>query len=164
MAYWSNLGCPQDGSTAGPVVILEASQPDRVWYCQKSLGPVAAAEMEKLAGDGHKMTLLHSRIRIESSLQATRATQLYRTLRHEIGHLVDYASKVPEYDESKGISLDRHLELADRFWKRPSQEREVFAPRYADGFRSKMFSLGLFPFPRIESWVADELRACDFIA
>lgn len=164
MAYWSNVGRPQEGSTAGRVVILEALQPDRIWWRDKSLGPAAADKMERLASDGHKLTPIHSRIQIESSLQATRATQLYRTLPHEIGHLVDYATKVPEADESKGISLDRHLELADRFWQRPSQERETFAHRYADEFRSKMFSSGLFPFARIESWMEDGLRACDFTA
>lgn len=162
MAYSANVGRPQDGATSGPVVILEALTPDRIWWRDRSMGPAAAAEMEKLAGDGHKLTPTRGRIKIESSLEATRSTQLYRTLPHEIGHLVDYATKVPEADESKGISFDRHFELWEKFWQRPSQEKEAFAHRYADEFRSRLFASGQLPFSRIESWVADGLRPIDF--
>lgn len=150
MVGYANIGRPQDGTAAGPVVMLEAMKPDRVWWLDKSMGPAAAAEAERLAQDGHKLIWEQGRIRVESTIEATRATQLYRTLPHEIGHMVDYATKVPDVDESKGISIDRHIELSERFRQRPSQEREAFAHRYADEFRVRMMALGLIPFSRIE--------------
>lgn len=163
MAYWANVGRPQHGAAAGCVIILEATRPDRIWWRGKSLSPADGAEMDRLAADGHKLTATRSRIQVESSLEAVRATQLYRTLPHEIGHIVDYTTKVPEACESNGISFDLHYELYEKFWQRPSQEREAFAHRYADEFRARMFSSGQFPFSRIESWEADGLRPDDFV-
>jgi hypothetical protein len=90
---------------------------------------------------------------VESPLDAIRATQLYRTLPHEIGHIVDYETK------TAGLDIDDR----EKYWQRPSQEREAFAHRYADHFRARMFESGLCPFPRIESWAADGLRPEDFV-
>lgn len=163
MGYWSNVGRPQDGAASGPVVILEALVPFRTFWRNKSVDSGEKAELERLVSDGHVMTTSRSRIRFESSLDATRATQLYRTLPHEIGHLVDYATSVPEADEAKGISFDRHWELHERYWQRPVQEKEAFAHRYADGFRRRLVASGRIPFSRIESWDADGLRSCDFV-
>ena len=162
MVYYANVGRPQGGSTAGPIVILEAVTPDRNWWRGKSMGPADAAEIDRLAADGHQISPTRSRIKIQSSLESTRATQLYRTLPHEIGHLVDYATKAPKANELNGHTLDQQIELEEKFWQRPSQEREAFAHRYADEFRSRMFGSGVFPFSRIESWLEDGLRATDF--
>jgi hypothetical protein len=126
----------------GPIIILEATHPDSLWRHPKSLSPDAATELERLAEDGHILTTKRSHIRVQSSLDAIRATQLYRTLPHELGHLVDYTTRVPD-------NARNWLELEDRFWSRPSQERESFAHRYADEFRSRMFSAGALPFPRL---------------
>lgn len=143
-------------------VILEAQPPDRTWWREKSMDPADSAEIERLAVDGHQIRYTRSRIQVQSSLQATRATQLYRTLPHEIGHLVDYTTKVPSADESSGITIDEQIDLSEKYWQRPSQEREAFAHRYADEFRSRMFCSGELPFSRIESWCADGLRSSDF--
>ena len=163
MAYWSNVGRPQEGSVAGPVVFLDAGDPFRSWVRGKPGGPADAAELERLAADGHVISSFGSRLRIQSSLESRRATQLYRTLPHEIGHLVDWVTKVPEEDETKGISFTRHWELDDAFWSRPSQEREAFAHRYADEFRARLATSGRIPFSRIESWSEDGLRSSDFV-
>jgi len=162
LGYWSNVGRPQDGAASGPVVILEALAPFRVWWRKKSVDPAEAAELERLTADGHVMIPERSRIRFESTLEATRATQLYRTLPHEIGHLLDFATRVPEPDEAKGISVDRYCELAERYWQRPAKEKEAFAHRYADEFRTRLNASCCIPFPRIETWDSDGLRSCDF--
>lgn len=162
MAYWSRVGRPQDGAAAGPVVMLEALSPSRTQWRQKSASPADAAELDRLAADGHFITTVGSRILVESTLEAIRTTQLYRTLPHEIGHLVDYSTKVPQADEARGISFDRHLALYDKFWQRPGQEREAFAHRYANEIRDRLSALGHIPFTRVDSWDSDGLRSCDF--
>ncbi len=111
--------------------------------------------------DGHVVTGARSRIRFDSTLEATRATQLYRTLPHQIGHLVDYNVSVPEPDKA-GISGEQHLELFNRYWQRPERQNEEFAHRYADELRKHLAASGRIPFPRIESWESDGLREADF--
>jgi len=56
MVYYANVGRPQSGSVAGPVVILEASTPERIWWRSKSMGPADAEELDRLAADGHQIT------------------------------------------------------------------------------------------------------------
>ncbi len=157
LLFGASLGRPQDGSVEGRAIVLESTTPDMQWSMTKSLRPDAATELERLAADGHLLVRTKNRIQIKSSLEAIRATQLYRTLPHEIGHLVDYNTKVPE-------NSDTFLENYDRYWQRPSQERESFAHRYADEFRARMIREGVLPFARIESWEEDGLRAADFVA
>jgi hypothetical protein len=142
IAYGTSIGRPQTGWIRGPIILLEATKPNSIWRHPKSLSPGSAIELERLAEDGHQLTMIRSHIRVESSLAAIRATQLYRTIPHELGHLVDYTTRVPD-------NARNWLELEDRFWSRPSQERESFAHRYADEFRSRMFSAGALPFPRL---------------
>lgn len=142
IAYGASIGRPQTGMLRGPIIILEATRPDSVWRHPKSLSPDAAMELERLAQDGHILTTMRSHIRVQSSQNAIRATQLYRTIPHEIGHLVDYTTRVP--DDS-----NRWLELEEAYWRRPSQERESFAHRYADEFHSRLFLNGALPLPRL---------------
>lgn len=162
MTYFSNIGRPQDGAVEGRVVMLDAQGPIRAISFGSVSGPADSAELERLAEDGHVITKVGRRMRIQPSLNAIRSTQLYRTLPHEIGHIVDYVTKVPEVDEARGITWEQHNELYDKFWQRPSQERESFAHRYADEFRERMKVAGRIPFPRIEGWAADGLRDEDF--
>ncbi|MEI9815099.1 MAG: hypothetical protein WDO18_21720 [Acidobacteriota bacterium] len=148
MAFYASFGRSQEGSQEGPALILEAAPSDLSWSFKKGLRPEVAAEIARLQDDGHRVSMTKNRITVTSSLGAIRATQLYRTLPHEIGHLVDYKNRNEAGDDS--------------YWQRPAQEREAFAHRYADEFRSRMLSAGSFPFSRVESWIEDGLRACDF--
>lgn len=155
----ANVGRPQDGTVEGPLLVLEARDPNRRWRRSKHAGPEEAAELERLEGDGHVLRRTHSQTEVHSSLEAVRATQLYRTLPHEIGHLVDYCTQVPR----DGLDADRCFELAQIYWRLPVQEKESFAHRYADAFRARMQTEGKLPFPRIESWDDDGLRQSDFL-
>lgn len=82
--------------------------------------------------------------RVESSPESIRATQLFRTLPHEVGHYVDYltfGSKVEcEHD-------------GERFWElysaKPSRDKEAFAHRYASEFRAMLEADGQIPFEQI---------------
>jgi len=80
------------------------------------------------------------------SRDAARATQLYRTLLHEIGHWVDWLNKV-ERPSERGGDFEK---LNDAYFQRPKNEREAFAHRYADETRERLVRLGIIPFERLE--------------
>jgi len=71
-----------------------------------------------------------------------RATQLFRTVPHEVGHYVDYRQRVIESSSSKE-EFNRNLDL---FWSRPAREREEVADRYAREFRATQGRR--LPFPK----------------
>ena len=117
----------------GPAIILEAQTIRKHNKWPKSLKPEAARELEQLAQDGHQIRYDRNHIEIISSYASCRATQLYRTLPHEVGHYVDYHRiKNPVAYESK-----------------PDQEKEIFAHRYAEGFTEQALREGRIPFESI---------------
>jgi len=135
------------GEFYGSAIFLEAvvlSEPMR-W--SKSLSPDLQAELERLKNDGHSVTTTKRHHFVSANLDSVRATQLYRTLLHELGHHVD---------------RKRDEELFDT---KPSKEKEVFAHRYADELQDELKQKGILPFERIfdiESLESDKLRVVDF--
>ncbi|MGI0035248.1 MAG: hypothetical protein ACRD98_05205 [Nitrososphaera sp.] len=115
----------------------------------KSLTPDRQQELERLRTDGHEIATTRHGHRINVSLESTRATQLYRTLLHEIGHSVDN---------------DRDPAAFDR---KSSLEKETFAHQYADKMRERLVRFGIIPFVRMfdtEITVRDALSVSDFTA
>ncbi len=137
------------GAYRGPAIILEAqtlAQPVR-W--RKSLTPDGQAELERLRLDGHNIRTTRRHHVIAASLESARATQLYRTLLHELGHHVDY---------NAGNNRPWH--------ERPAVEKEMFAHQYADRLRARLVSAGIIPFARIldpVSLASDGLLLADFV-
>ena len=129
MIYSSSLG-----RGVGPAIFLEAQPADLRWIVPRSTRPEDDRELERLRGDGHKVVGVRRGWQIECSPVAIRATQLYRTLLHEIGHHVDRLE-----------ALERS-ESDDRFFARPHQEREAAAHRYADQWADRFRDGGIFPF------------------
>jgi len=130
------------GRYSGPCVILEAIRPNDRHTWRRS-GPLELAEIERLRQDGHEVTQTRRGVTIESDRFSVRATQLYRTLPHEIGHYVDYLEKVETGSDSGWKSR------WDRYWSRPVDEHEAFAHRYADEFRRRHAGAGSLPFPQV---------------
>jgi hypothetical protein len=158
MAYWLEVGAYR-----GPAVILEALDLSRPKRWTKSLRPDDVDELERLRADGHRVTTTRHAHVIQSDLAAARATQLYRTLPHEIGHWVDYREKVV-YATSPEQSYD---DLRERYFQRPVAERETFAHRYADEVGARLRVRGAIPFERrfaADSLRRDGLRPRDFTA
>jgi hypothetical protein len=151
------------GPHRGPAVILEAVDLARPRRWPKSLPPEDVAELERLRADGHRITTTKREYIIHSDVDASRATQLYRTLLHEIGHWVDYKEKV-------WMALDAtqsHDELWERYFQRPASEREAFAHRYADDLGARLRASGAIPFERIFDPISlrrDGLQPRDFTA
>jgi hypothetical protein len=133
----------------GSAIFLEATSLSTPFHWSKSLSPDWQRELERLRDDGHKITTTKREYEISISLESVRATQLYRTLLHDIGHHVDYFND------------------CDAFDKKPSSERERFAHRYADELRLELTRRGIIPFGRmcsIEMLEQNRLRPADFIA
>lgn len=132
---------------SGPAVFLEAMEVDATLKWSTALYPDDVVELDRLRLDGHQIERTKRNYVISSSVQSVRATQLYRTLPHEIGHWLDWLEKVvrPFYRDE-----DDYSTLADRYDARPKDEKEFFAHRYADKLRETLERNGAIPFSRIE--------------
>lgn len=127
---------------SGPALVLEAQRAPSSVRWPKSLQPWVAAELDLLRSDGHLVSDGVRSYRVASEPEAMRATQLFRTVPHEVGHYVDYRRRVLDTSSSEQ-EFNRNLDL---FRSRPAREREEFADRYAREFRATKGSQ--IPFPR----------------
>ncbi len=137
-----------DDKYRGSAIILEAVPLGKPMLWAKSLVPDSLKELEKLKTDGHQITSAKKYHVISLSLASVRATQLYRTLLHEIGHHVDFSRNAKVFD------------------RKPASEKEVFAHRYAYVLREELTRKGVMPFGRILSQSRineDGLRMSDFM-
>jgi hypothetical protein len=147
LAYSADLGLAgKKVRRQGPAVLLEAVNPTKVWKWDRDIGPLDALELERLRNDGHVIEDTGKRLAFHSSEISIRTTQLYRTLLHEIGHWVDWLKKVEQPAANQSAPYDV---LADRYFARPSQEREQFAHRYASEIRKRLTKAKLIPFNSI---------------
>ena len=145
--YSADLGLPGRRTVRlGPAVMLEAMNADATIAWSTSLSPHELSELERLRGDGHDVRRTGRRLVISMTPASIRATQLYRTLLHEIGHWVDYLQAVRR---PAGDDDDRWTELSTAYFARPQDEREAFAHRYADTTRERLTRLGVLPFDPI---------------
>jgi len=115
---------------SGPALIVEAQRSPSFVLWPKSLQPWVAAELELLRSDGHVVSNESRYYRIASAAPAMRATQLFRTIPHEVGHYVDYRQRVVE----AGMSEPEFSRTQQIYWARPAREREEYANRYARAF------------------------------
>jgi hypothetical protein len=149
LQYWSDIQ-----QYSGVAIHIEAQPVDGIVYWSKSLSPDNAQELERLVEDGHQVISERRRYIIRINSESTRATQLYRTLPHEVGHYVDYLNTTTE---------DENNEL---FWSKPSQDKEAFAHRYALEFWERGKREGTMPFQRVlskESLIAEGLSLLWFV-
>lgn len=123
----------------GAMLTLESQSPQRVMRWDKSLGPDDQLELNRLRSDGHQVEDMGKYFRISSTLEALRATQLFRTLPHEVGHWVQYLQAV-ERPASEGGG-DWSV-LQDAYFQLPVHEKEAFAHRYSREFMEKRASDG----------------------
>jgi hypothetical protein len=140
LAYFAELGC-----TRGPAVILEAHPKDHCFERSRSLSPDEAEELDRLRADGHVVRAGRC-WQVQTSLASTRSTQLFRTLPHEVGHLVHYEREV---GLRAGGDARAEGTLRDQFFTRPKREREDFAHRYAREVAAALSAEHRLPFPRL---------------
>lgn len=131
LVYWASLGRYE-----GVTVYLEAQDFAAPMRWSRSLDPQAAAELERLRQDGHRIEQDKRGFSIHCDLESTRAPQLYRTLPHEIGHYVHYRRNLERDIDHRAL---------------PADEKERFAHRYADELAARLREQEQIPFPRILS-------------
>jgi hypothetical protein len=147
LAYSADLGLARKKvRRQGPAIFLEAVNPAEVWRWDRDLGPLDVLEVERLRNDGHVVEDTGKRLLFHSNQESIRATQLYRTLLHEIGHWVDWRMKVEQPAAKQSVPYEA---LADQFFARPVQEREQFAHRYASEMRERLMRSKRIPFSSI---------------
>lgn len=117
----------------GTAIILEAQNLEPLKW-PFSLGTYDQQEKDRLLKEGHKEYRSRRHIEFHTTPASLRHTQLYRTLLHELGHLVDYCSRGHEHYRS-------------RTWR----EREEYAERYAGQMFTQLEEAGHVPFaPRLD--------------
>lgn len=147
----------ETGRHSGRAIMLEAQQPGVSFRWPRSLTPEGAAELDRLKADGHEVGEDRRAFTITPSAQSIRATQLYRTLPHELGHHVDYHRQVWELAVEQA-DYDRRREL---YFSRPQSEREAFAHRYADELALRLREEGTIPYDRLDARDAIERDGLD---
>jgi hypothetical protein len=147
---WGRIGYYVEiGRHRGRAIFIEAVSLSKPMRWSKSLIPEIERELERLRNDGHEITATKRHHIVSSSLESVRATQLYRTLLHELGHHIDYSQNPSSFGS-----------------KLPS-EKESFAHRYADRVRDELQRKKVIPFKRIvdpKGIERDGLRMSDFTA
>jgi hypothetical protein len=150
---WGRLSYAADFADAngnvlysGPAIVIEAVNPFGSMKIGKKLSLEGIAELERLKSDGHGVRFGDRGHTIEPTLESCRATQLYRTFPHEIGHWVDFQEKVER--PAMADSSSDYGNLLDRFHSRPQKEREQFAHRYAEQLRVHLMARQIIPFDR----------------
>lgn len=142
LIYWGDYQ-----ENYGPTIILEAQLLPFNEKWSHSLTPFLQKELDALESDGHKITRNKRDITISGSLGTVRNTQLYRTLPHELGHLVDYHQSYQS--KVNGLSEREEEQLSDIYFSKPKLDKEEFANRYARDFMKKHSDTGEIPFARL---------------
>ncbi|MGR3635504.1 MAG: hypothetical protein ACU0BK_06200 [Shimia sp.] len=142
--YWCEIG-----AYFGDALVLEAidMHGSLKWHRQMSLDD--RAEFDRLTADGHRFEEGPRRYTAALEPAPLRNTVLYRTVLHELGHMVDYCDKVLWEETALDSDQDRATEL---YFARPAAEREAFAHRFAQRARAYLEKEGAIPFaPVVEN-------------
>lgn len=126
-------------------VILEAVNSEKRLRWPRNLSVDNQKEMARLMEDGHPFQETRRYFETGFAPAATRNTQLYRTLPHEIGHYVHYLNTVERPGRGDG-NFDKWKKRHDKFWSIPASEKERFAHDYAETLRRKLFDSDIIPF------------------
>jgi len=162
---------------SGVAIILEAIDYSKRLEWPKRLTVEETKELKRLVRDGHHFQELKRVYTAPFNLEAVRATQLYRTLLHELGHYQQYVKvvKQPLHRLEEQIAVleelvdwesddecshfKRLMTLTDEYnavyehvWKQydclSKQEKEKYAFGYSARLRSQLEQDHKIPFPR----------------
>ena len=140
LAYWAGMG-----RYSGPAVFIEACPVPFRTTRSRSLRPDQKRELERLRTDGHRVTLQRRGYVIESTVEAIRSTQLYRTVLHEIGHYADYLTHCEAPMDAAKDDAEAE-QILDVYFAKPSADKEAFAHGYADELAERLRGEGSIPF------------------
>jgi hypothetical protein len=142
---WGRLAYYADtGKHRGRAIFLDAQQPGKSYRWSRSLTPEDAAEFDRLRVHGHGIEEDRRGFTVTPTLESIRTTQLYHTVLHELGHHVDYRSKVTDLAKDQA-DCDRRRDI---YFARPPREREEFVHHYAEEQASRLRNEDIIPFDR----------------
>lgn len=130
---WGRMFYPS-ACSRGASIMIDAQPMDHRFRLPRKMQPDWARELARLRSEGHAVRTDSRHYHVECSAKAIRTTQLYRTLAHEVGHWVDYKTRVFG-PAAQGESFERLEEL---YFSTPAREREDAAERYADEMRKRL--------------------------
>lgn len=134
------------GGREGSIIYLDAQYRGCYTHWSKSLTPQDEKELNRLEKVGFSMESDKRRITLRGTPEQIRHTQLYCTLPHEIGHLVDLNRFVNACEETTTGERERIFQWFCN--SRPTLDKEFFANRYAEELIKKGLISGELPFPR----------------
>ena len=144
MFYYAELGLMnRKNAYEGPAILFEAFKINETITWPASLGPSDLSEIESLKSDGHEIVREGRKYKFILKRETVRCTQLYRSLLHELGHWVDYLTKVEIPSDKEGGDFST---LREAYFKRPRNEREAYADAYASKMQSMLRETKLIPF------------------
>ncbi len=143
LAYFCQLG-----KYSGTAIYLESQEPGSVLRYRLSQTPDDAKEMERLRQDGHAIARTKRHYEITLSSDSIRTTQLYRTLLHEFGHLLDWLHN-EFFPAAEGKTDDEIARIMALYDSKPSKDKEAYAHSIATFYWNKLENKGVIPFPRI---------------
>lgn len=129
--------------TTQTAILLEAIDFTKKLHFNKKMSLAGREEFSRLQADGHQFLEGKKYFTASYEPEFVRATQLYRTLLHEIGHYVDYQRYVLKYPEEE---REIHEEI---YFRIPTAEKEKFAHSYAEKIGEMLRSAGKIPFAGI---------------
>lgn len=160
---WGRLGfSTKIGPITGAAIVLEASTIPLTITFGRKLSVENLLELERLQSEADRIEDTGREHILTFDLAAIRTVQLFRTLLHEVGHWVDYRQSVTIPSSS---DADLWLPLWEKYWQRPSAEREAYAHRYSVELATKLRNRGMIPFERmlnVDQLLQDGLPLNDF--
>jgi hypothetical protein len=125
-----------------PAIIIDAINLNKKLKWSNKLSLEKQKELERLKDDGHDIINDGKYYIAEFKKEASRSTQLYRTLLHEFGHYVHYL----EFVERPSLNNQDYEERRNLYFKIPTIEKEKFANTYAEKLYSNLKSRNIIPF------------------
>lgn len=125
----------------GAAIFIYAINPERKIVWDYTLKPDNIRELRSLEKEGHFITRIKDKIIIKSKASSVRKTQLYRTLFHEIGHLVNWMNFYRSYNYNN-IHFSDLLKI---FLEKPYTHREDYANFYSRQIIEKLIEKKLIP-------------------
>lgn len=142
----------------GPIrdvgIYLDATDVPTTLKWSRRLDPEHKAELERLLEEASAVREDKRHYHMEFDLDAIRRVQLYRTLLHEIGHMVHYQEFVERAEiksaAAAGRSFDRARcrDLEEDYFAQARADGESFADRYAERVGAELRKLEVIPFAR----------------
>ncbi|MDI1450919.1 hypothetical protein [Polyangium sp. 6x1] len=145
------------GPVQGPAIYLDAQPVPLRLRRSLRLDVEQEAELGRLREEADEVHSDKRAHHLTFGLEGLRRVLLYRTLLHELGHLVDFWDRVVR-PELLGGDL---LELHDAYDSQPEREREEVAHRFAERWSATLRERGCIPFPRLVDCAAMEADGLD---